>query len=182
MMADPAATLRRLRDGLERLGVARFAIPTDKEIRSVLDPELVHHGHEPEIERSYLTPPQLDLLDALTDGSALALDPVPPLSASARDLLAAYQGTATDAADLRRALSWLDELNALFSATLDSRSWKIGRALTGPVRRLLGGAKISAAERATGSWPRSGNGAGTARGSDREASQPASAAVGPRRL
>ena len=177
LVADPVATLRRLHDQMvrHRPELARFQVPTEKEIRAVLDPALVHHAHEPEIERPYLTFPQLDLLDALANGTALDLDPIPPLSAGARDLLAAYQSSeamtrglrdqltvqtnavaslnapavsvAESAADLHRALSWLDELDAIFSATLDSRSWKIGRAITSVTARLLGRARITAAER-----------------------------------
>jgi hypothetical protein len=171
LMADPVATLRRLYDQMvrHRPELARLQAPTAQEIRAVLDPALLHHAHEPEIERPYLTPPQLDLLDALANGTALDLDPVPPLSAGARDLLAAYQSTQATvrglrdqltaqtsapaalgtegAADLRRALSWLDELDAIFSATLVSRSWRIGRAITSVMGRLLGRAQITAAGR-----------------------------------
>jgi len=177
LVADPVATLRRLREQMvrHRPELARFQVPTEKEIRAVLDPALVHHAHEPEIERPYLTFPQLDLLDALANGTALDLDPIPPLSAGARELLAAYQrseamtrglrdrltvqtnavaslnapavSVAESAADLHRTLSWLDELDTIFSATLDSRSWKIGRAITSVMGRLLGKAQITAAER-----------------------------------
>jgi hypothetical protein len=189
LIADPAATLRRLHGHLVRLGgpqLERLHVPAPEEIRAVVDSGLVHHPREPESERSYLTPPQLDLLDALANGTALDLDPVPPLSAGARDLLASYQillattrdlrhqlavlaNTAASAqqaqeaqegllgehrnalaagtVDLHRALSWLDELDAIASATLDSRSWKIGRALTLPVGRLLGRSRTSARER-----------------------------------
>jgi hypothetical protein len=151
LMADPAATLCRLRCHLVRHGLelAQFQVPTAKEVRAVLDPALVHHPHEP--ERPYLTPPQLDLLDALANGTALDLDPVPPLSAGARDLLAAYQSLLATARSLRdnfqRALSWLDELDALVSAILDSRSWKIGRAITMAMGRLLGRSGTSASDR-----------------------------------
>ncbi|MFL6260644.1 MAG: sulfotransferase family protein [Thermoanaerobaculia bacterium] len=185
LMADPAATLHRLHHHLarHRPELACLRVPAAGEIRAVLDPALVHHAREPEAERSYLTPPQLDLLDALADGSALGLDPVPPLSAGARDLLTAHQdqiatirllrdhlavqtdlvaslrqaqdelaaarqsALASGEADLHRALSWLDELDAIFSATLDSRSWQIGRAATTVMRSLLGGSRISSPER-----------------------------------
>jgi hypothetical protein len=220
LMADPEATLLRLHRQLELQG-ASVRIPTAEEIRTILDPALVHHRHEPGTERRHLTLPQLDLLEALDNGTALHLDPLPPLSPGARDLLAAHQSQqaamrglrdrltaqshrvaclqqvqenlrvshqdaltaqqdvlashrktlatqqelltaqqealseqqealATSAADLRRALSWLDELDAIFTATLDSRAWKIGRAVTGSLGslgRLLGRSKISAAER-----------------------------------
>jgi hypothetical protein len=209
LMANPAATLRRLHRHLvqSRPELARFQVPTAEEIRAILDPALIHHPHEPEIERSYLTVPQLALLDALTDGSALDLDPVPPLSAGARDLLVSYrslldttqrlrdrlagqtnlaaslqdtqgllagyknelaahqkalaaQETAHQnalavretahqkaLAGLHRAHSWLEELDAIVSAILDSRSWKIGRAVTSTIGGLFGRSQISAAER-----------------------------------
>jgi hypothetical protein len=180
LIADPEGTLRRLHRQMarHRPELARLAIPGAEEIRAVVDPGLVRHPHEPEIERSYLTAPQAELLAALADGTALDLDPVPPLSAGARDLLASYQslqatarelrerlaaaqatreanldgtlprlGAAPDAEDLQRALSWLDELDAILSATLESRSWKIGRTFTTAMGKLLGWAQISAPER-----------------------------------
>ena len=188
LMAEPAATLHRLHRHLVRHGpeLARFRVPGEDEIRAVLDPALVHHPYDPEAERPYLTPPQLDLLDALGSGTALDLDPVPPLSPGARELLAAWQGLmanarglrsrlaaraheaaslrqaqeelriaheitqaalASGAADLELAHSRLDELDAIFSATLESRSWKVGRAVTLLMGRLLGRPRASAAER-----------------------------------
>jgi hypothetical protein len=180
LMADPEATLRRLYHDLAmyRPEIARLQLPTAEEIRTVLDPALVHHPHDPDAERPYLTFPQLDLLDALANGTALDLDPVPPLSAGAQELLAAHQSllaTTRDlhdrltaqsnlaaslheaqdgllakyhagAADLHRAHAWLDELDAIVSAILDSRSWKIGRALTTAMGRLLGRSETSASE------------------------------------
>jgi hypothetical protein len=163
LMTDPAAALRRIRDGLKIEGLRA---PTETEIREVVKPGLVHHARDPGAERAYLTPPQMELLDALADGSALALDPVPPLSEGARELLAACQELFATARglreqlaaqtheaavtsrelDLQQALSWLDELDAIAAAILDSRSWKIGRALTAAIGRL-GPSRISAPER-----------------------------------
>jgi O-antigen biosynthesis protein len=154
LMTDPAAVLRDLHRRLGELGdpqLARLRFPTDEEIRAVVDPALVHHPHEPEIERLYLTPPQLGLLEALADGTALDLDPAPPLSPGARDLLAGHHslpaGPASGTDDLHHALSWLDQLDALFSAVLESRSWRIGRAVTSAIGRLLGRSETSAPEK-----------------------------------
>jgi O-antigen biosynthesis protein len=150
LMDDPAAILLRLHDKLFRLDSSdpgRLQLPTVKEIRAVVDPALVHHPPEPEIERQYLTPPQLDLLDALATGSALDLDPIPPLSPGARDLLAAYQSLPATTRDLHQAFSRLDELDAIFSAILDSRSWKIGNTITAAIGRFLGRSATSAPER-----------------------------------
>jgi hypothetical protein len=150
LMADPEATLRRLHYHLSRLGgpsLANLRVPAAEEIRTVVDPALVHHPDEPGIERSYLTPPQLALLEALASGTALDLDPVPPVSPAARDLLAAHQSLRATRGDLHRSLSWLDELDTLFSAILESRSWKIGRAFTTAMARPFGRPHISALER-----------------------------------
>jgi hypothetical protein len=164
LMADPVATLRGLHG---HLALAGLHLPGEEEIRAVVNPALVHHPRDPGAERAYLTPPQIELLDALADGSALGLDPVPPLSAGARDLLASYQSlqdtarglrdqiaardhavaVASREPDLQRALSWLDELNAIVSAILDSRSWKIGRAFTAALRPPRGGSPTSASTR-----------------------------------
>jgi hypothetical protein len=164
LMADPESVLRRLHRNLLQLGgpeLARFSLPTAEEIHAVVDPALVHHPHEPEGQRLFLNSPQIDLLEALRDGTALDLDPVPPLSAGARDLLAAHQRLRAMTRDLltahqslratthhlHQALGWLDELDAIVSAILTSRSWRIGRALTSAMRGLLERPRISAAER-----------------------------------
>lgn len=107
LLADPVATLRRLHQHLvgQRPELASLRVLTAEEIHAVLDPSLVHHAHEPETERTYLNPPQIELLDALTDGSALDLDPVPALSAGARDLLAAFQSQLATARTLRDRLT-----------------------------------------------------------------------------
>jgi hypothetical protein len=82
-----------------------------------------------------------DRLTALTNTAA-------SLEQAQEGLLAAHQNAlATDAANLHRALSWLDELDAIVSAILDSRSWKIGRAITAAMGRLRGWSRISAPER-----------------------------------
>jgi hypothetical protein len=175
LLADPAAILARLHGDLLRFSpeLAHLRVPAAEEIHEVLDPSLVHHTHEPEVERSYLTPPQIALLDALMDGSALDLDPLPPLSAGACDLLSVYENLLatnrrqhqrlTKRMDLaagvpraqeeliashQRSLSWLEELDAIVSAIFESRSWKIGRAITSALGRLRGKEQqISAAER-----------------------------------
>ena len=197
LMADPVATLGRVHRHLvrHRPELAGVQVPAAEEIRAVLNPALVHYPYEPDVEKPFLTPPQAELLDALADGSALDLDPIPPLSAGARDLLAAFQrqlaairtlrddltlqGSAAESLveaqqgllatyqneraagaselqraqdaltageeDLRRAHTWIDEMDAVVSALLTSRSWKIGRALTTALG-LLGRSQSSASE------------------------------------
>ncbi|HSS75928.1 MAG TPA: sulfotransferase [Thermoanaerobaculia bacterium] len=150
LMADPEAVLRRLHRHLLRLDCPvplHLRLPSLDEIRGVVNPVLVHHPAESDTERSYLTPPQLDLLAALANGTALDLNPVPPLSPGARDLLAAYQSLPATKRDLHHAHSWLDELDAIFSAILDSRSWKIGNTITAAIGRLVGRSQTRAPER-----------------------------------
>ncbi len=194
LMADPESTLRRLHQHLarHRPELARLQVPTAEEIRAALDPLLVHHLDKPDLERPFLTLPQRDLLNALSNGSALDLDPVPPLSAGARELLAAFQRQVATTRTLRdrltaevnavaslreaqdgllaayqsqqatirslkeaedgllavhrRLLSWIDELDAIVSAILASRSWRIGRAIIG-MGRLLRRSRAGAPER-----------------------------------
>ncbi|HBL31213.1 MAG TPA: hypothetical protein DD490_30675 [Acidobacteria bacterium] len=152
LMTDPVSTLHRLRGDLMRLGdpgLAHLRVPAAEEIQAVFKPSLVHHREEPESEHSYLTLSQLALRDALATGSAFDLDPVPPLSAGARDLLAAYQSLRQRKveADLHSALAWLDELDTQVSTLLGSRSWKIGRAWTAATGRFLGRPQSEDAER-----------------------------------
>jgi hypothetical protein len=155
LMARPAATLERLRRELagHRPELARLRLPGPEEIRGVLDPDLLHHADDRTSERSYLTLTQLALLDALADGSALGLDPVPPLSPGARELLAAYEGLrelanakAAAVAKRDRALAWVDEADAILAATFASRSWRIGRAVT-TLLGLRGRSRLSSDER-----------------------------------
>lgn len=185
LMADPAATLHRLHREMVRHHppLARLQVPSAEELRTTLDPALIHYRQEPDRERLYLNPPQQDLLSALADGTALDLDPVPPLSPGARDLLA-HPWTKGESQDRERTLRELqdrelstrqdlerltrelkeidqtvqdlrarlaaetdrsvtldraiEELDALISALLTSRSWRLGRALTAGPRGLLG--------------------------------------------
>lgn len=148
LLADPAASVRRLREKMPE--IASLRQPGAEEIRTRLSPELAHHAPDPESERQYLTPPQRALLDSLADGSALGLDPIPPLSSGAQDLLATCGVSERLAAETRRADQLertMAELDALLSSFLDSPSWKIGRALTAVPRSLLGHKDLTAAER-----------------------------------
>ncbi len=83
----PRATAGRLRHELEALdGSDRSALsePAPGALEAFLDPALERHRREPEAESDLLTPPQRQLLDALT------LDPLSDggeLSLGARDLL-----------------------------------------------------------------------------------------------
>jgi hypothetical protein len=144
LVRDPVATARRLYGSLARLAgprAASLSLPSEPDLRAFVTPSLDRHPENPALAAGCLNLCQAELRRALSDGSALDLDPVPPLSAGALEIL-------SDAAALARTEGRLGELDALLSAVFASRSWKLGAALTGLARRLLGrSARISAAER-----------------------------------
>lgn len=108
LIAAPVATLRRLREELVRLGVAGLRELEEAEIQPLLDPALDRHPRDPMARRSYLTASQLELLELLESGAALALDPVPPLSAGARDTLAAHRHALAERRRLRAEIDYRD--------------------------------------------------------------------------
>lgn len=129
-------------------------IPSDDELRAFVEPSLDRHPRDSELERGYLNLPQLELLRAFESGAALDLDPVPPLSPGARDLLASSTLVESAAlrsrlgADLHRTDGWIEELDSIVDAIFTSRSWKLGNALARALRKLLGRKpEVTAADR-----------------------------------
>ena len=108
LIAAPKATLRRLRDELARLGVDGLREPEEAEVRSCLDPALDRHPRDATTRRGSLNGAQLELLEALESGAALALDPVPQLSAGARDTLAAHRQALAARRTLRAEIDYRD--------------------------------------------------------------------------
>ena len=150
LVDDPVAAAQRLHCDLTRFGgpgTAGLTLPSAADLKAFVTPSLDRHPRDLQRERAYLNLQQADLHRALTDGTALDLDPVPPLSAGAQHVLA-MADTSRLRPDLERAETWLDELDGIIAAIFASRSWKLGAALTGFARRLLGRpADLSAAER-----------------------------------
>ena len=89
LVQDPAAAasllVRQLADGGVQ-GLEGLRGLSSSDARKLLDGSLEHHAAAPGEELGYLNGEQLELLQALESGSAL-LDPVPPLSAGAREIL-----------------------------------------------------------------------------------------------
>ena len=105
LLADPVATARRLSAELSRFGVSLPAFAaTEREIAASIDPAGERQRSDADLESEMLFPAQAELRRVLADGSALALDPVPPLSAGAGDLL---RSAAAEAAFERRRLARL---------------------------------------------------------------------------
>lgn len=106
LLDDPEAVASRVvrtlaacgAQGLERL---RELSPADA--RTLLDSSLEHHAIVPGEELGYLNARQQELLQALESGAALQ-DPVPPLSAGAREILQEHARQAHEAAAQRQAV------------------------------------------------------------------------------
>jgi hypothetical protein len=116
LIAAPMATLRRLREETTRLGIEGLREPEEAEVRRVLDPDLDRHPCDPAAQHGYLNAAQLELLASLESGAALALDPVPPLSAGARDALAAHRRAAAERRALRSEIDYRDGVIAELEA------------------------------------------------------------------
>ncbi|HEX5719367.1 MAG TPA: hypothetical protein VF179_24610, partial [Thermoanaerobaculia bacterium] len=108
LIAAPVATLRRLREELDRLGVKGLRELEEADVKLFLDPALDRHPRDPAAQRSHLNASQLELLESLESGAALALDPVPSLSAGARDTLAAHRDALAERRRLRAEIDYRD--------------------------------------------------------------------------
>jgi hypothetical protein len=106
LIDDPADTATRLVRTLRThraQGLEGLRDLSKVDARALLDSSLEHHATAPGEELGYLNAGQRELLQALESGSAL-LDPVPPLSAGAREILQEH------AHPTRRARTPLQEL------------------------------------------------------------------------
>ncbi|HEX5716198.1 MAG TPA: sulfotransferase [Thermoanaerobaculia bacterium] len=111
LIDDPAAAAASLRRtfatfGMRGLEGLRELSPADA--RTLLDSSLEHHAAAPGEELGYLNAGQLELLQALASGSAL-LDPVPPLSQGAREVLHEHECQTRKAAAQRQSVVSLQE-------------------------------------------------------------------------
>ncbi len=93
LIQDPVGVTRHLLEQLEGLGVRKLSRPSDEEIRAFVDPALHRERATPDESADLLTPPQRALSDAMTDGSALEMGDVPPLSQVAVEVLRTYDTT-----------------------------------------------------------------------------------------
>jgi hypothetical protein len=106
LIDEPSATasrlVRRLTDyGVRGLEGLRDLSPADA--RTLLDSSLEHHASAPGEELGYLNAGQRELFQALESGSAL-LEPVPPLSPGAREILHEHARQARKAAAQRQSV------------------------------------------------------------------------------
>jgi hypothetical protein len=163
LVANPGPALSRLIGELSGLGVEGLRQPDAAEIEDFLEPALDRHPRDRAAQRAYLNLSQIELLEALESGAALDLDPVPALSASARDTLAVHRDHQAERRRLRRSLDYRDSIIAereslnllenhdrdeLLEAVFGSRSWRIGHGIS----RLLRWASKPAGPSAFDRW------------------------------
>jgi len=141
LVADPIGCVAKLHRDLVAVGAADLALPTDRELRAMVDPALDRHGGDDE---GLLNRQQSELRDALCSGAALEWERVPPIHPETRNLLAELQRQRREHAALKRDA---EEVEMLLEATFASRSWRIGFGLTRLWRRLVPSREETAVER-----------------------------------
>jgi hypothetical protein len=141
LVANPIECVARLHRGLVTAGAADLRLPSDDELRAMIDPALDRHGASDE---GLLNRPQSELRDALRSGAALEWEAVPPTRPETRDLLTTYLRQSREIATLRRETG---EQGMLLEAVFASRSWRIGFALTRLWRTLVRSGEETALER-----------------------------------
>jgi len=144
LVADPVQCVAELHRALVAAGAADLTLPSDDEIRTIVDPTLDRHG---EGDEALLVPPQSELRDALQNGAALEWKVVPSAQPETREMLSAYVRQQREIAALKKETA---DLEALIDATFSSRSWRLGFGLTRLWRRLV----PSSAETAVERWSR----------------------------
>ncbi|MBN1342192.1 MAG: hypothetical protein JXQ73_05910 [Phycisphaerae bacterium] len=93
LLRDPIGQTHLLFGRLHALGVRKLECPSEKEIAGFVDAKLNREQAGPSEVVDFLAPAQRRLHQALTDGSALNTEDVPPLSSAARETLQAYDMT-----------------------------------------------------------------------------------------
>jgi hypothetical protein len=113
LVASPAATVRGLAGRLADLGVTGLTRPADGAIEEFIDPALARQHSEPALEQRFLPPQAGELARTFAAGRAFEIDPLPPLSPTSLDLLAAHR---RQARRLREVAGQLGELTAKVAA------------------------------------------------------------------
>jgi glycosyltransferase involved in cell wall biosynthesis len=98
LMQHPVATVKKLYEQLQQLEVQGLRLPSEKEIRTFLEPTLFHAQGDDSLQNAYITPQQAQLFNALQDGSILTMKPLPTLSGGAQEILDDYEQRLREAA------------------------------------------------------------------------------------
>jgi hypothetical protein len=140
LVADPIGSASRLHQSLLAAGASDLALPSDAELRAMIDPALDRHARNGDL----LSRPQSGLRDALASGAALQWDSVAPIQPDTRDLLTRFNRDSGAIAQLRTSAR---DHEQLLEAVFVSRSWRIGFALTRFWRKLIRSRKETVEDR-----------------------------------
>ncbi|HET7434360.1 MAG TPA: sulfotransferase [Thermoanaerobaculia bacterium] len=136
LVADPTRVARQLHESLVAAGAFDLRLPSDGELRELIEPALNRNGGDRNGGESdrFLDGFQCELRDALRSGEAMQWLRVPPIAAETRALLATFMDERRGSAPLRERLA---ETERLLAETFASRSWRLGFGLTRLLRKVV---------------------------------------------
>jgi hypothetical protein len=141
LVSDPIRSVANLHRALVSAGATDLRLPPHDDLRSMIDPALDRH---PSNGEGLLNGPQSELRDALRSGSVLEWQVVPPVKRETRELLSTFMRRQREIATLRQETA---ERRNLLNAVFQSRSWRLGFALTRLWRRFVPSNEETAVER-----------------------------------
>lgn len=146
LLADPLRVVRDLHGALTRFGTPLKKLSEDR-IRQSVNADFNRSGKNG-ADESLLDEEQRALLDDLRSGAALE-KPVTPTSPRKLELLAEYAAFDQAQNEAHHERVWLHreiaELDLLLQGVFDSRSWRVGRGITG-LQKLVRREKEKSAE------------------------------------
>lgn len=131
-VSDPIGSASRLHGELAAAGATNLRLPLDAEIRLIVEPSFNRHAGHGGVP---LNAGQSELRDALRSGAALAWHTITPADRDTRELLSAF--SRHQHSHMCRSAAEARELDQLLAAVFDSRSWRIGFAITRLWRRIV---------------------------------------------
>ncbi len=146
LLSDPIRVVRDLHDALTRLGVQGLIVPSEERIRQIVNPDFNRSGRREEDDRRLLDPEQLALLDGLRTGAVLR-ERVAATSARTLEVLVGLGEREKLEKSLAAMKQRLAVRDRLLTEVFESRSWRIGHAVTGLLRFLRRGKSVSAKDR-----------------------------------
>jgi Sulfotransferase family len=141
LLANPIGETAKIHRALVAAGAADLRLPSDDELRTMIDPALDHRGDRDE---QTLNGAQSALRDALRSGAALQWSEVPPTHPETRNLLLSFTTTQRENEALKVRAR---ESDSLLSVVFSSRSWRIGFGLTRLWRRFFSSREETAVDR-----------------------------------
>ncbi|MDM8559330.1 glycosyltransferase [Candidatus Parabeggiatoa sp. HSG14] len=91
LMTNPVRAVKNLHQDLLDCEVQGIRLPSDKEIRAFIEPELYHEHGDVQLKNAYLNSQQFLLSEAFENGSIFQLKPLPTFSEGAEEILREYK-------------------------------------------------------------------------------------------